>query len=175
MTNVMAPPIPDSYWVVPGRLLAGEYPGARLEREARVKLRRLLVAGVTFFLDLTEEDELAPYAGLVAEEAQARGSRAQHERRAIRDLGVPEPAEMAAILDLLDARLAAGEVVYVHCWGGIGRTGSVIGCYLARHGLTGRAALAEIARMRVGIPDAWRTSPETAEQRCLVTGWAAGA
>ena len=31
LTASRQPPIPDSYWVVPGRLLAGEYPGARSE------------------------------------------------------------------------------------------------------------------------------------------------
>ena len=54
------PPIPDAYWVVPGRLLAGEYPGAKMDAEARRKLRLFLGAGVNFFLDLTEEAELAP-------------------------------------------------------------------------------------------------------------------
>lgn len=33
--------------------------------------------------------------------------------------------------------LAAGQTVYVHCYGGIGRTGTVVGCWLVRHGLSG--------------------------------------
>ncbi len=61
-------PIPDSYWLVPGKLLAGEYPGAQAEAEARMKLRAFLDAGVTCFLDLTEEDEgLRPYSPLLRE------------------------------------------------------------------------------------------------------------
>lgn len=32
-------PIPDSYWVVPGKLLAGEYPGSKTDKVARHKLR----------------------------------------------------------------------------------------------------------------------------------------
>lgn len=32
------------------------------------------------------------------------------------------------ILDAIDARLEAGKSVYVHCWGGIGRTDTVAGC-----------------------------------------------
>ena len=51
------PPIPDAYWVVPGQLLAGEYPGAKDAAAARRKLRLFLVAEFTFFLDLTEEGE----------------------------------------------------------------------------------------------------------------------
>ena len=56
-------PINDSYWLVPGRLLAGEYPGAKTKDEARRKLQSFLDAKVDFFLDLTEEKEgLEPYA-----------------------------------------------------------------------------------------------------------------
>ena len=50
-------PIPDSYWVEPGRLLAGEYPRDRDDATSLIKLRRLLEAGITLFLDLTEEGE----------------------------------------------------------------------------------------------------------------------
>ena len=48
-------------------LLAGEYPGARTEAEARAKLGILLDAGVRQFIDLTEAGEysLRPYWPLV--------------------------------------------------------------------------------------------------------------
>lgn len=49
-------PIPNSYWVKPGRLLAGEYPGEKSESDARRKLGRFLDANVRYFVDLTEED-----------------------------------------------------------------------------------------------------------------------
>jgi hypothetical protein len=39
-------PDPDTYWVVPGQVLAGEYPGARDPEEAGKKLRRFLQVGV---------------------------------------------------------------------------------------------------------------------------------
>ena len=71
---------------------------------------------------------------------------------------------MARILDSIDASLAAGEVVYVHCLAGIGRTGTVIGCYLVRHGLSGEEALARVEALR-------GAGPETPEQRELVRSW----
>ena len=74
-------------------------------------------------------------------------------------------------LDTIDAALAAGGTVYVHCYAGIGRTGTVVGCYLARHGMRGEEALAEIARLRADISDGWITSPETAAQRDRVREW----
>lgn len=45
-------PIPNSHWVVPGRLAAGEYPGAVDADKARATVRRLLTAGTRRFLDL---------------------------------------------------------------------------------------------------------------------------
>jgi len=168
------PPIPDAYWVIPGRLLAGEYPGARQEAEARQKVRRFLDAGITFFLDLTQEGELAPYAPLLKEEAAARQMAVEHHRAPIPDLGTPTPDEVTRILDTIDAALEAGHRVYVHCWGGVGRTGVIVGCYLVRRGLTGLQALAEIERLRAGTPDAYRASPETPEQRARVRDWPEG-
>lgn len=163
-------PIPDSYWVRPGRFLAGEYPGDLQPERAVEKVQRLLAAGVTCFVDLTEEGELIPYESLLRTGHATATSIAYH-RRPIRDYGVPTVAEMMYILDLIDSALADGQVVYVHCWGGIGRTGTVVGCWLVRHGLTGEQAIVEIARLRRGTPDGWRVAPQSEQQRRLVRTW----
>lgn len=65
-------------------------------------------------------------------------------------------------------------MVYVHCYGGIGRTGVIASCYLVRRGLTGDEALAEIARLRQGTPDGHRLSPETPDQAARVREWNIG-
>lgn len=71
-------PLPHSYWVLPGKLLAGEYPRNKDERSSREKIAVLLGAGVKAFIDLTEADEgLLPYAPLLMG--------ASHERFPIRD------------------------------------------------------------------------------------------
>ncbi len=169
-------PIPDSYWVRPGKLLAGEYPRTLDDEISQVKLGRFLEAGVTFFLDLTQAGEyrLKPYASLLEAIAAGLGQEVLHQRMPIRDLDTPTLAKMARILDTIDTALEANHIVYVHCFGGIGRTGTVIGCYLVRHGLNSEAALAEIARLRQGIPDGWRRSPETEAQRQMVRSWPVG-
>ena len=116
-------PLPNSYQLLDGRLIAGEYPGDRNDAPARQKLGALLAAGVTCFVDLTEPHELRPYDGILAEEAAARGVRARHVRLSIGDVSVPRAPElMRAILDAIDAELKGGGKVYVHCWGGVGRT-----------------------------------------------------
>ncbi|MGH8264795.1 MAG: hypothetical protein ACRET4_15055, partial [Steroidobacteraceae bacterium] len=57
----LTPPIPHSYWVEPERLLAGEYPSADDGPDTRRRLAQILAAGITYFLDLTQPDELPPY------------------------------------------------------------------------------------------------------------------
>lgn len=166
-------PIPNSYWVIPGRLLAGEYPCSLDEPQARWKARRLLEAGVDYFVDLTEADEygLRPYRELVRVEAQRLGYRPHFLRHAIRDMDTPGPTEMREILDSLETALSVGHSVYIHCFGGIGRTGTVVGCFLRRQGLTGEEALDRIATLRQGTPAGFRRSPETEAQRRMVIEW----
>ncbi len=166
-------PILDSYWVVPGRLMAGEYPGSVGEDKARGKLRWLLGRGVDFFLDLTGEGEagLKPYASLLGDVAAAAGQQAIYRRLAIADMHTPTPLWMANLLDTLDEALEHGRKVYVHCYGGIGRTGMVVGCYLVRHGLNGEAAIQQIAAWRASTPDGWKRSPETDDQIDMVLNW----
>jgi protein-tyrosine phosphatase len=169
-----ARPLPDSYWVSPD-FLAGEYPGSRHEDEARQKLSALLAAGINFFLDLTEEVErnvsLKPYHTLLDEEAARLGLNVEYHRLPIRDVDVPTAATMTKILDTLDEALAAGKKVYVHCWGGVGRTGTVVGCYMVRHGMGGAAAIRKIAELRQGTPDEWKTAPQTQAQRTMILNW----
>ena len=60
-------PLPNCYWVQPGALLAGEYPGSMSRAGAMERVRKLLAAGVTSFIDLTEEGELPEYEKLLPE------------------------------------------------------------------------------------------------------------
>ncbi|MEJ7811441.1 MAG: ADP-ribosylglycohydrolase family protein [Gemmatimonadaceae bacterium] len=164
----------NSYVVPDTRIVGGEYPGA-LDRDAALgKIRAILDAGVTLFIDLTEGHELDPYEPMLREEAAARGLDIEYVRLPVRDLGVPDAAHMMRVLDLLDGAERAGRGAYVHCWGGVGRTGTVIGCWLARRGMSGDAALAEVARLFGGTTKGkggWQRSPETQAQCDFVRGW----
>jgi protein-tyrosine phosphatase len=170
----MRGPIPNSYQLFGNRLIAGEYPGDRDEIQARAKLGALLDAGVTTFIDLTEPHELTPYDMLVAKMAEARGEVVTCRRLPIRDVSVPKSsAVMHEILDEIDAALDRGGVVYVHCWGGVGRTGTVVGCHLVRRGMTGGEALAKVAELFKHMEKypRRRRSPETDEQEAYVRAW----
>ena len=181
----------SSYWIVPGRLMAGEYPGSPSPAQTQVQLASLLRAGVRAFIDLTEADEvtrlgfLRPYADDLRMLAPESAAEVSYARFPIRDFGAPSRGLMISILDALDAALSRGMPAYVHCLAGRGRTGTVVGCYFFRHaerllGTTesdhaGPLALARITELRVAqkVPFA-EDSPQTPAQWDLVLGWRAG-
>jgi len=168
-------PILNSYWVRPGVFLAGGYPGASYDKRVRQDLRRLLLVGVALFLDLTQEGEygLEPYASLLLEDANALGRSVEYRRMPIPDMETPTHEEMTHVLDTIDSALEANHAIYLHCFAGMGRTGTVVGCYLVRHGVDGKEALSEIAHLRRGAVDWWDRSPVTPAQRAMVREWPA--
>lgn len=169
-----AKPIPGSYWVVPGRFLAGEYP-ASTRGEAgltRARLAAFLDAEFDYYVDLTCPGELPPYQPALEELARGRLA-VSCLRSPIPDKGLPASGQMAALLEAIDAALGAGRKVYLHCWGGIGRTGTTVGCWLVRGGLSGESALARLTELYRTSEQSriFPRSPEMPEQRAFVLGW----
>ena len=175
-------PFGRSYWVVPDKFLAGAYPGSKDDEEALPKITALVECGIRFVVNLMEEDErnfsgeqFEPYEDLLARAASALGAEIRMKRMPIRDLHVPSRHNMAEILNTIDRAIENGQPVYVHCWGGVGRTGTVVGCYLMRHGLATRDDVLErIAVLRRNEVTAHRASPETWDQRVMVQAWLLG-
>lgn len=166
-------PIPESYWVEPGRFLAGEYPGHYESEITRRRLDDFLTRGFDTFIDLTKPNEMPPYLSVLKKQARLFSLDARHQRFPIGDFGLPSQAGMAATLDAIDGALADGRQVYVHCWGGIGRTGTTVGCYLVRHGLDGEQALRQLAEWWRQVPKSLihPRSPETDAQMNFVLHW----
>ena len=174
-----ATPFPRSYWVIPGKLLAGYYPGDKDPTEEDCKLRGLIDVGIRQVIDLMEEHETDHggnpfewYHSRLKMLAAGRGVKVGYARIPIRDESVPEPEVMKLILSTIDAAIAQEEPVYVHCWGGRGRTGTVVGCYLIEQGLaTPDNVFEKIALLRANEPTAHVPSPDTGEQREFVRSW----
>ena len=167
-------PISESYWVQPGHLLAGEYPGQYEQELTRKRLDALIEAGFDIFIDLTQAGETFPYAYLLEEEAAAYEVQATHYRFPIGDFGLPTPAQMNATLNQIEEFLETGHKIYLHCWGGIGRTGTTVGCYLVRQGRTAEEALNQLSVWWRGVPKSHYhpRSPETRQQVDFILHWA---
>ncbi len=136
------------------------------DRDLNIDLETLAQAGATVLVTLLEAFELeAAKIPDLFKQAEAVGLEVIHFP--IRD--VSTPTDVDAVHDLLDQiedRLSKGESVVVHCMGGLGRTGTIAGCFLRRQGMAGPEVLAELRRAR-------RTDkcPETWEQRDYVTNF----
>ena len=124
-------PIKNSYLVDRTlNLYAGEYPGDKDNEKCRMKVGvGGCWHGFRHFFDLTEEGELKPYSQFLSRDTF-------HHRFPIRDCGVP--ADTASVHHLIEEIIRLGKQggcgygkVYIHCWGGVGRTGTIVACLYA--------------------------------------------
>lgn len=175
-------PFERSYWVKPGNFLAGCYPGAKQADRARKRLLDLLDAGIRCIINLMEDyetdwkgEEIRHYEDEVRALAEARGIDLECIRMPVLETSIPKIAEMKWILDKIDQSIDEGKPVYLHCWGGKGRTGTVVGCYLVRHGIAvGRGTIGAIRELRKNDVARNEPSPENERQRWLVYSWEKG-
>lgn len=144
-----------------GIIYAGEYPGDKNGEIAKQKIERMYHFGVRHFIDLTEEGELRPYNHLLPSDTT-------YTRFPIIDCGAPKNIESVQRLLLRIEELKKMDgYVYVHCWGGVGRTGTIIACYLAQNWDEPdlNKTLEMLRRNFSKMPkSAYRETPETKEQ-----------
>ena len=154
-------PIKNSYQVT-SQIYAGEYPRDKSEEISTAKLKQFQDFGITHFVDLTEEGELAPYYNMLYPGAS-------HLRFPIRDVSVPKSVDdvhnlVEHIRDIFNNNPEAK--VYIHCWGGVGRTGLIVGCLVGDiYKLSYEDAMSRLERLFMACPkSAYRRTPETQEQ-----------
>ena len=180
-------PTHRSYWVVEGRFAAGAYPSrSRPLEPGQIPdvTAALLDAGITCFVNLTEDhpgggdSHLTRYQDHVTDSAVVLA-------HPIVDVDIPTGDEMIATLDAIDDHLRGGGNVYAHCWGGKGRTGTVVGCWLVRHGYVPPddpddpdgpdGVLSVLDGLRGGDSGAGhQPSPDTPDQEAFIGDWEPG-
>ena len=135
------------------------------------RVKKLLGAGITNYLDLTEVDELLPYETLFNREAELIGMTINYKRVPIKDQNITTSAEMAKCMLFINESIKSGNKVYIHCLRGLGRTGMAVGCFLVEEGLTGKQALKKITSLRKNVLNSVLPSPQNKKQSGVVENW----
>ena len=154
-------------------MIAGEIPASQTEAESHKKLSGIVNINTSLVINLMEVDEKNRNNELFYNYSEyLKLHKIKTHRFPIRDGSIPSTERMTEILNLIDEYNSKNKIVYVHCWGGVGRTGTIVGCYLKRHGIAdNNNVLNQIDTLKINTPIASRMSPETIEQQDFVLSW----
>lgn len=182
--------IRNSYWIVPGEIIAGPFPGSDEDFSYKLRLRALFDAGIRAFINLQESGEMASanrkydedyskvFKHFLDQNNESEIEGGCIRRFSILDRDVPSIDFMKNILNEIDELRSKNIPVYIHCWGGIGRTGTVVGCWLMRHGLTDRRTVIDeifnLRKLYVENTCLVYRSPETEVQEQFILNWEKG-
>ncbi len=144
-------------------LYAGEYPGDKVGQKAVDKLPLFDKVGIIEFIDLTDSEGLAPYEHLLLPHME-------HNRFPIKDVSVPSLDDMYNIVSYIEKLQYSETKTYIHCRGGVGRTGTTVACYFILQGDSPEVALKKLHTLWLTCSKSKRRpySPETGEQRDFV-------
>ena len=184
----------DTFWLLPGKLAFGE-PPCYTGREDEVKWARegvcdLLNMGVDCWLDVQviQEGTLPRENPHFLEEARAIGRPAiakfiplaieytDEEGCIFIRRGRPNRKDIRPILDQIDSFLADERVLYVSTASEYinNLRGTLAGCYLARHGQAGDAALEALQASQATAVHSWNRQPPSRKARRYVRSWPEG-
>lgn len=122
-------------WLIADSLAACRYP------RSDAALRELADRGVTLLVNLHERPhspELLARHGLT------------EVHLPVPDFTPPAPEQLERGVAVLQQAVASERKVAVHCGGGLGRTGTLLACYLVKGGLNPSQAIARVRAVRPG-------------------------
>ena len=122
-------------WVETGRVLACAYP----RRDAA--LTALAEQGVSVLINLHERAH---------EPARLARHGLTEVHLPVKDFTPPSPEELDRGVAVIHEAIAADRRVAVHCGGGLGRTGTLLACYLVDRGFSAEAAIDRVRKARPG-------------------------
>eukprot|EP00965_Chrysotila_dentata_P238277 6202398-Pleurochrysis_carterae.AAC.1 len=108
-------PTAQSNWIIPGHVLTGSLPQSQKALELLVK------AGITTFFSLQTRKEGYPYRSYAS---RLLPSITFDEQPIVDQQVTTDDLAMQAVVRILQ-RVRRGEVIYLHCRGGHGRTGTI--------------------------------------------------
>lgn len=120
-------------WVVPGTLAGAAMPGVVDDIDHDLALLKRV--GITTLITLTERD--------IDQQALAR-HQLKNVHLPVYDREAPSLGQIQMLLKRMEILVGRGEVLAVHCLGGLGRTGTVLTAWLIREGLTAQEALRRV-------------------------------
>jgi ADP-ribosylglycohydrolase len=159
--------MPQNCYEVAPYVWAGAYLGMNGTHDVHAQIAWLVQSGIRRIIDLTSHDDHLP--SYVAE-LTATAPHIRHQQFPMIDGSVPSELQIMAIITLIDEAIAHHEGVYIHCWGGFGRTGMVVACWYKRVEGSGLAALKRLQQARAAIQSR-RPSPDYATQVNVVMRW----
>lgn len=110
-----------------GIIYAGEYPGDKDDEIAKRKIARMCHFGIRHFIDLTKETELHPYCHMLPKDTT-------YTRFPIEDHSAPSSIEdVQCLLWRIEELKKLDGDIYLHCRDGVGRTGTIVACYIAQN------------------------------------------
>lgn len=68
----------------------------------------------------------------------------EHKKICVQDFTSPTLEQIDDFLQFVDAKLAEGKKILVHCFAGRGRTGTMLAAYLVHQGMSAESAIREI-------------------------------
>jgi uncharacterized protein (DUF1810 family) len=138
-------PSARSNWLVPGRVLCGDQPYTLDKPEGRAGLA---ACDVTTIVCLRTKAEMAGGKNSYTSSMAKLIGNAKFVSFPIVDQSVADDALVCNFIEQLLERIACGEVLYVHCHGGHGRTGTICSLLLGKlYGLSGEDALKWFQRL----------------------------